>query len=108
MLKKKQRLSRSEFANLLKKGRRVHDTHFSLIFTPSTETKCGLVVSKKVAKQAVARNLIRRRVYAIFGENLTVLANKHVALLTKPSIKTLSYEELSKQIEDTIRKNLSK
>lgn len=104
MLKKKQRLSRSEFANLLKKGRRVHETHFSLIFAPSTETKCGLVVSKKVAKQAVARNLLRRRVYAIFGEKLENLKNNHVVLLTKPSIKNLTFKELRDELENVFKK----
>jgi ribonuclease P protein component len=106
MLKKKQRLSRGEFTNLLKKGRRVHDTHLSLVFTTATETKCGLVVSKKVAKHATARNLLRRRVYAILGDNLAMLAKKHLVVLTKPSIQALSFEELKKTLETLIQKHL--
>lgn len=106
MLKKKQRLSRNEFTNLMKKGRRVHDTHLSLVFTPGTETKCGLVVSKKVAKNATARNLLRRRVYVVLGKNLAVLTNKHVVVLTKPSIQTLSFEELANTLENLIQKHV--
>jgi ribonuclease P protein component len=106
MLKKKQRLSRKEFADLMKKGRRVHDAHFTLVFTQGVETKCGLVVSKKVAKNATARNLLRRRIYAIFGEQFALLAQKHVAVVTKPSVQTLSFEELRTSLKNLIQKNI--
>ncbi len=106
MLKKNQRLSKSEFANLLKKGRRIHSDHLTLVYVPSESTKCGVVVSKKVANRAHARNLLRRRVYDIFGKNLTILGNKHIALLTKSSITKLSYTELAQCIEDGIHKTM--
>lgn len=103
MLKKKQRLSRSEFTNLLKRGKRLHGDHFSLLYTPAEETKCGLVVSKKIAKKAVERNKLRRKIYAVFGENLTVLPHLHCVLLTRPAITTLSHEELKREIETLIK-----
>lgn len=103
MLKKKQRLSRSEFTNLLKQGKRLHSPFFSLLYTPSSETKCGLVVGKKIAKKATERNKLRRQIYSIFGENLAELSKKHCALLTRPSINTLSYTELKAEIEKLIK-----
>lgn len=102
MLKKKQRLSRSEFASLLQKGKRIHTPHFSFVYIFAEKTKCGLVVSKKTAKKATERNLLRRRIYSVFGENFPFLQNVHCALLTRPSISTLSYLELKNNIKKTL------
>jgi len=67
------------------------------------ETKCGLVVGKKIAKKATMRNKVRRQIYAIFGENLSALGNIHCALLTRPSIASLSYLELKVEVEKLIK-----
>lgn len=40
-------------------------SHFSLRFSPSPEPKLVISVSKKVAKKAVTRNLVKRRVRAV-------------------------------------------
>ncbi|HCC05560.1 TPA: ribonuclease P protein component [Patescibacteria group bacterium] len=103
MLKKKQRLSRADFTNLLKKGKRLHSPYFSLLYMGAQETKCGLVVGKKIAKKATMRNKVRRQIYAIFGENLTVLSKVHCALLTRPNITSLTYFELKMEIEKLIK-----
>jgi len=102
MLKKKQRLSRGEFAHLLKHGKRLHSPYFSLLYTPVEGTKCGLVVGKKIAKKAVERNKLRRKIYTIFGENLTLLDGFHCAILTRPSITSLSYSELKTEMEKVL------
>lgn len=98
MLKKKQRLSRSDFSQLLRKGKRFHDTYLTLVSLVSTSTKCGLVVSKKTAKKAVERNLLRRRVYSVLGDNLSKIENRHIAVLTKKNITDLSFPELEKEL----------
>ena len=43
-------------------------SHFSLRFSPSSELKLIISVSKKVSKKAVVRNLIKRRVRAVFKD----------------------------------------
>ncbi|KKS83227.1 MAG: Ribonuclease P protein component [Parcubacteria group bacterium GW2011_GWA2_43_11] len=103
MLKKKQRLSRAEFTNLLKQGRRLHSPYFSLLYMSAAETKCGLVVGKKIAKKATMRNKVRRQIYAIFGENLASLGKIYCVLLTRPNITSLSYLELKTEIEKAIK-----
>jgi ribonuclease P protein component len=64
MLKKTQRLGRKEFADVFKKGKRQPLPLFLVVSDVSLQ-KSGIavVVSKKVAKTAVLRNKIRRRVY---------------------------------------------
>jgi ribonuclease P protein component len=104
MLKKKQRLSRDNFTQLLKKGKRLHDTDVSLVFMPTLETKCGVVVSKKTAKHATARNLVRRRIFAILGENLENLSHLHVAVVTKKSVVHIPYSELKEILNNLIHK----
>jgi ribonuclease P protein component len=98
MLKKKNRLSRREFDHLLKSGRRVHGVHLSIMVAPSTTPlKCGVVVSKKTAKRATARNLLRRRVYAILGDYVGNHSG-YLAVFTKPSCTTFSYQELTDEL----------
>ncbi len=41
-------------------------SHFSLRISPSEKPKLIISVSKKVAKKAVTRNLVKRRVRAVF------------------------------------------
>lgn len=94
MLPKRQRLSRREFEVLLKKGRRIHGDHASLVILPAAETKCGVVVSKKTARRATARNLMRRRVFSILRDTLPSIAPKHIAVLTRPSAVTLDFDAL--------------
>jgi len=42
--------------------------------------KCAVIVSTKVAKTAVARNKIRRQVYAALGEILPKLPNAYISV----------------------------
>lgn len=64
MFKKSARLSRSEFMSFLSSGKRYHSSSLTITFTPGQTVRAAAVVGKKVAKQAVDRNRIRRRLYA--------------------------------------------
>ena len=57
------RINRADFPTLLKAGKRHHGVCVTAVYAPSTTAKVSVVVSKKVAKQAVDRNRLRRRVY---------------------------------------------
>jgi ribonuclease P protein component len=106
MLKKKQRLSRSEFGLVLKTGKRIHSEHFSLMYRTAESSKYGLVVSKKIAKKATIRNRIRRQLYAIFGECAANVTNRHVVLLTKPTITSLQFSDLKQEVCGVFKKLL--
>lgn len=64
MFKKNQRLSRSEFSQYFKVGKKHNSPLFTIITHPHPTIKTVVVVGKKVSKSAVKRNAIRRRVYA--------------------------------------------
>ena len=104
MLKKNQRLKRDEFEFLLKKGKRMHDKYFVLTYINANETKCGVVVSKKISKKATDRNLIRRRVYSILGENMDLIKDKHISISAKKCILDVKYRDLRKRIMEVLNK----
>jgi ribonuclease P protein component len=78
-------------------------SHFSLRTSPSPSGEPQLIisVSKKVAKKAVTRNLIKRRVRAVFRDmspqRLTYL------LIARAGAETVRGEELRKELESLIK-----
>jgi ribonuclease P protein component len=64
MLPKKKRLTRALFKPLLSARALTHSLHFWLKASPAEAFRLGVSVSKKVAKSAVVRNRVRRRVYS--------------------------------------------
>ncbi len=64
MFNKKQRLSRPQFTEYFKKGRRFQTLELTLIYNTNTPLLISVVVGKKVFKNAVDRNRLRRRIYA--------------------------------------------
>jgi ribonuclease P protein component len=64
MLKKANRIPRGQFDLVFKTGKRLHSPLLQLIYIPG-EMAFSVVVSKKVAKQAVMRNRLRRRLYGV-------------------------------------------
>lgn len=88
MFKKRERLNRSEFSHYFEIGLRKHSKYLTFIILPSPTRKVAVVVGKKVAKSAVKRNTIRRRVYAVLRKQLQ---NYHgvFIVLVKPSLAAL-------------------
>jgi ribonuclease P protein component len=64
MLAKTHRLTRAEFSAVFARPhKRQHTAEYSLYCTTSLDFKVAVVVGKKVAKEAVVRNRLRREVY---------------------------------------------
>ncbi len=72
MLKKQQRLPRFQFREVFAEGKRIQGLNTTLIVSKDTTFKCSVVVSKKVAKKAHDRNRIRRRLYTLVGELISL------------------------------------
>lgn len=65
MLKKSERLTKKQFDSFFAQGKRFHFPYCTIVYTPQSDGFHGaVVVGKKVAKRAVDRNTIRRRVYS--------------------------------------------
>lgn len=98
MVPKRQRLSRADFERVLTRGKRLHGTNLTLIVLAAPQHKCGVVVGKKTARKANARNLLRRRVYSVCAQHLPTLPLLHIAVLTRPSVSALSYSALKEEL----------
>lgn len=77
MLPKKNRISKKDFPSPQRRGFRVFSPFFSAIFysheNSSKQNRVAIVVSKKTAKTAVSRNLLRRRFYNLIRPHLEKL-----------------------------------
>ncbi len=97
MFPKSQRVSRAAFASWYTKSRRYHTPIGMVCYVPHHELLVAVVVSKKVAKQAVERNRLRRRMYAL----LRVLLATHTGVfifITKPPITTTPRLDIQKHV----------
>ena len=100
MLSKKERLNRATFNRFFASGKRIQGTYIQLIYTKYPSLHASVVVSKKVAKKAVERNKIRRRIYAIVRTILQKERKKGVYIcIVKPSAYTTSFQELKDDIK---------
>ncbi|MCA9361898.1 ribonuclease P protein component [Candidatus Kaiserbacteria bacterium] len=103
MFKKSERLSQVAFDAFFKQGVRHHTTYLTLITTPYPTRKVAVVVGKKVAKSAVKRNLLRRRIYAVLRRQLDELKFQGVLIvLAKPTFVQLSRHEAQAVIEAAV------
>jgi ribonuclease P protein component len=100
MLKRTERLRRGEFTTIAQ-NRAVHEGLFTVRISPSLPTqtprKFSVVVSKKVAKTAVARNALRRKVYAALTES--GVDGVHAIFYMKPDAMEARYTEILSAIE---------
>lgn len=104
MFKRSERLTTTEFSEYFSSGKRLHTKYFTFITKPLDRRKVAVVVGKKVAKSAVVRNTLRRRVYAILREELDVRAYQGVCIVVvKPTARTLS----RKVVDTTLRESIA-
>lgn len=102
--KKSQRLSQSEFTTYFKHGRRFHSPALQLIYTPLPASFHGaVVVGKKVAKRAVVRNQLRRKVYAhLYHHTRRQKLTGVFIVVVKPSAKQSTPSDLTTQLDELI------
>ncbi len=73
-----------------------------LVFLSAPTRKVAAVVGKKVAKSAVARNLIRRRLYAALYE--VKIQHGHVIVVAKPQAKDYSYAQVETEVATALNR----
>ncbi len=103
MFKKSERLSRPEFSEYFRIGKRHHFTHCTIITNPLPSRKVAVVVGKKVAKSAVRRNTIKRRIYATLRLMLVPVEYKGVMIvIIKPAYNSLSRQAADNSLRESI------
>jgi ribonuclease P protein component len=100
MLKKSSRLTKRQFDEIMKKGRVAHSSLFLMRFTDNNKDKrISAVAPLKVAKKAVERIRIRRKIYNALESVLkSVSAGTHAALFAKKDISLEDNESLASDI----------
>ncbi len=107
MLSKRRRLTRHLFPTDHRQGYVFHAPHLSLRVTRGTATtaRMSVVVSKKTAKRAVDRHLIKRRVYesiATFEKESTLASGSYV-FFAKKDAHSVPFKELNKEVTELLR-----
>ena len=81
----------------------------SLIFVENTRgfTRVAVVVSKKVAKSAVSRNRIRRRIYEAVRRNFEDLPKKkdYIFVVFSDKVLSLSFKELERLLGELVEES---
>lgn len=103
MLPKSSRISRALFSVLLKSGKYFNSEHFLLRVAPLAEIRVSASVSKKVSKQAVVRNKIRRRIYSFMREVLPDIKPSLYLIVAKPGAYAIKGDELRSELVRLIR-----
>ncbi len=86
-------------------GRRVQSQSFLLVTTPQSVLYVSVVVSKKVAKTAVVRNKVRRRIYDIVRAYRKAHGVTGVYIfIVKNGAPTLPYEVLREEVLSVLKK----
>lgn len=94
MLPRRLRLTRTSFP---KGGGRAQTQHFSAVFGASAQGGgAAAVVSKKVARRAVARNLIRRRMLEVMRPY--ALPQRFLVVYARAGSQNLSYNALAREL----------
>lgn len=100
MLSRRNRLDRGAVGEL-STGKRAHVAHFSVVARPSNEARAAAVVSKKVAKKAVDRHLVKRRMIEALKPHLR--GNRSFVVYARAGAPTLSFRALKEEIDTLLR-----
>ena len=107
MLAKQFRLTKNkDFERVAKMGRAVYGKTIALKWIKNNlpQSRFGIVVSLKIDKRATVRNKIKRRIRAIIRENLqNIKIGYDYLILTKPEIKTLTYQNLEEKLMQLLK-----
>lgn len=111
MLRKKFRIQNKERTQyVFKKGGRFRSRFFQWKFLPNRfgHLRFAILIGKNIARKAVERNKLRRRIYETIRKNWPVNAKTCYDIIVLPSAKstTLSPTELAKDIIFSLNKLL--
>jgi len=105
MLKKKERLTKKEFDRSFAVGKRYHSPCIQLIYEETPDFHGAAVVGKKVFKNAVDRNRLRRRLYGVlYRYHKTNPLQGTFILIAKSALKEVSKNNFSQEIESLLKK----
>jgi len=90
----------ADFARICRRGKKKVTVNLVIYYfftTPTTPLRLGLVVSKKISRSAVVRNLYRRRLLAAWRKVILSNTGFDIVVVAKPSATIPNEEELLEQ-----------
>lgn len=112
MFPKKNRITKKMFDELMKNGRVFHSPGFSFRFMKKEGTipRFSFVVSKKAAKNAVDRNIAKRKGYhalreLVFPSKILEMNGSVGAFFFKKEGKNMRFEKIKGEIEELLKKS---
>jgi len=99
----------SQYEEIFGSSKRLRSRHFDILYVQNSlgYSRTGLVVGKKNVRSAVKRNKIKRLIREVFRNNKSLFDSLDVIFLAKKGSDTLDYSNVKREIEETIRLNLS-
>lgn len=95
MLPKSKRLTTEEFKKVIEKGQSFHSPFLIIrLLSSPQQSRFSVSVPKKVCKNAVDRNKIRRKIYSIIS-NFDPKLGFDVIVIVKPGFEKLDYREMN-------------
>ena len=108
--KKAERLRRrSEFSALFKSGKRIHSEYLTVILSTNTSDvrRLGLVVGKKVRKEAVRRNRMKRLLREFFRLNKHRLsASQDILIVARKDFSFMKYRDLCSELKKVLAERM--
>ena len=108
MPNKPNRIGRKLFGEILKKGMSCSGEflYIKFITLSGEEKRYSFVVSKKISKKAVIRNLIKRRARHVIKNNLTSIKTGYaiVFFFNKKEVVGLSFNQIEQDILKVLKK----
>ncbi len=101
MLTKSKRLSTALFSDIIEKGQSFHNP-FLIIKVKKTDkiSRFAVSVPKKVAKTAVLRNKIKKKIYSIIKNfEKKIILGFNVIFIAKIGVDKLKFTDLSNEID---------
>lgn len=105
MFPRRNRILRKEFPSILTSGKKASSPHFTLIASGGV-TGYAVVVSKKVAKLAVTRHRIKRRVLSALRTLQASESNlpKTLIIFPKNSVSAMPFKQVTKELVEVLSK----
>lgn len=92
---------RSEFLRVQEIGSKHFSRHFviAIAASPTPHPRLGIVITKKLDKRAVVRNLLKRRVREVFRHNRHRLSeNFDIVIIARKNAHEITFKEIGREI----------
>lgn len=87
-----------DYRRIFRTSRPAHSSHLTVRRVPAAKNRFGFVVSKKVAKHATVRNLIKRRMRHIVSTWPKTPPHYDAVFIAGPKTATLSAQQLREEM----------